>query len=224
MGRLFIVGTPIGNLEDLSPRAQRILSSVSLIACEDTRVTKKLLMHFKIATPTASLHQHSGDQAMGQLLDRVEQGSDIVYLTDAGMPTISDPGGKLIASAHSRGLKIESVPGPSAVTTALSLSGWPADTFLFLGFLPHKKGRQTLLKRIAETEETVVLYESPHRLLKFLEEAKAAWSSRPMAVCRELTKLHESVQRGTAAELLDYFNQHADQVRGEITIVIAPKP
>lgn len=222
MGKLYIVGTPIGNLADLSPRAQRILSSVSVVACEDTRVTKKLLDHYQISVPTTAVHHHSTPAVLGRLLDQTS-GSDVAVVTDSGMPGLSDPGGKLVARAVERGIALEVVPGPSALTAATALSGFPTDQFLFLGFLPHKKGRQTLFQRIAATEEAVVLYESPHRILKTLESLTEAIPTRPLAVCRELTKIHESVLRGTPAEVLKHFTDHPDQVRGEIVIVIAPQ-
>lgn len=221
MATLYVVGTPIGNLEDLTFRAKRILSSVSMVACEDTRVTKKLLDHYEITTPTISVHHHTPPAQLDALLDRVVQGSDVAVVTDAGMPGVSDPGGKLVARAIVRGVRVEAVPGPSALTTAASLSGVPADEFLFLGFLPHKKGRETLFKRIAETEETVILYESPHRLLKTLDSLVGVTSSKHIVVCRELTKIHESVVRGTAEEVLRHFTEHPDQVRGEIVICIS---
>lgn len=222
--RLYIVGTPIGNLADLTHRAESVLRSVAVVACEDTRVTKKLLDRYKITTPTVSIHHHTSAAGLDRLLDRVEQGSDVAVVTDAGMPGVSDPGGKLIARAVERGIAVQSVPGPSALTTAVSLSGVPTDKFLFLGFLPHKKGRETLFKRIADTEEAVVLYESPHRLLKTLESLTTSLpSDRQVIVSRELTKIFESVVRGSAAEVLKHFAEHGDQVRGEIVIIIGPQ-
>ena len=223
MAFLYVVGTPIGNLEDLTFRAKRILSSVSMIACEDTRVTKKLLNQYEITTQTTSIHHHTPDSELNRLLDRVEQGNDVAVVTDAGMPGVSDPGGKLIAAAVARNIPVESVPGPSALTTAVSLSGVPTDKFMFLGFLPHKKGRETLFKRIADTEEAVVLYESPHRLMKTLESLKGSIGERHVVICRELTKIHESVVRGTALEVVQYYTEHPDQVRGEVVIIIAPQ-
>ncbi len=219
MGKLYIVGTPIGNLEDLTLRAKRILSSANAVACEDTRVTGVLLKHYAITTQLVPVHHHSTAADLDRLLDRTTAG-DVAVVTDSGMPGLSDPGGKLVARAVERGIAMEVVPGPSALTAATALSGFPTDQFLFLGFLPHKKGRQTLFKRIAETAETVVLYESPHRILKTLESLVAVIPDRPLAVCRELTKLHESVVRGTAAEALKHFTNHPDQVRGEIVIII----
>lgn len=223
MGTLFIVGTPIGNLDDLTHRAEATLRSMAVIACEDTRVTKKLLDRYKIATPTVSIHHHTPAAELDRLLDRVKQGNDVAVVTDAGMPGVSDPGGKLIARAVERGIAVQSVPGPSALTAAVSLSGVPTDTFLFLGFLPHKKGRQTRFKRIAATEEAVVLYESPHRLLKTLQSLLAILpTERQVVVCRELTKIHESVVRGSAGTVLQHYKEHLDQVRGEIVIIIGP--
>lgn len=221
-GKLYIVGTPIGNLEDCSPRAQRILSSVAIIACEDTRVTGVLLKHYGITSQLVPVHHHSTAADLDRLLDHTTA-ADVAVVTDSGMPGLSDPGGKLVARAVERGIAMEVVPGPSALTAATALSGFPTDQFLFLGFLPHKKGRQTLFQRIAETEETVVLYESPHRILKTLESLVIAIPNRQLAVCRELTKIHESVVRGTPAEALKHFTEHPDQVRGEIVIVISPK-
>lgn len=218
--KLYVVGTPIGNLEDLTFRAKRILSTVSSIACEDTRVTKKLLDHYAITTPTVSLHHHTPPAGLDELLDRVQAGQAVAVVTDAGMPGVSDPGGKLVARAVERGMDVESVPGPSALTTAASLSGVPTDNFMFLGFLPHKKGRETLFKRIAAADETVVLYESPHRLMKTLESLAATVPGKHVVVCRELTKLHESVVRGLAGEVRQYYAEHPDEVRGEVVILV----
>jgi 16S rRNA (cytidine1402-2'-O)-methyltransferase len=159
---------------------------------------------------------------LDRLIDRVVGGEDVAVVTDAGMPGVSDPGGKLVARAVAHGVIVESVPGPSALTTAASLSGLPTDQFLFLGFLPHKKGRQTLFKRIDESVETVILYESPHRLLKTLDALLRMIRNKPIVVCRELTKIHESIVRGTAAEVMKYFQDHPDEVRGEIVIIIGP--
>lgn len=220
MASLFVVGTPIGNLEDLTFRAKRVLSSVTVIACEDTRVTKKLLDHYTIEVPMMSIHHHSSAADLDRLLNRIEQGNDVAVVTDAGMPGVSDPGGKLIARAVERGLRVESVPGPSAVTTAASLSGVPTDEFLFLGFLPHKKGRETLFRRVAEATETVILYESPHRLLKTLTSFVEHGYTKHIVVCRELTKIHESVVRGSAEEVLAHFTAHPDEVRGEVVILV----
>lgn len=219
-----MVGTPIGNLEDLTLRARRVLGSVAKVACEDTRVTKRLLDHYRLVTPMVSLHHHSSLTEIDRLIALITSGEDVAVVTDAGMPGISDPGGRLVARAVEKGIAVESVPGPSALTTAASLSGFPTDQFLFFGFLPHKKGRQTLFWRIAETLETVIIYESPHRLIKTLESLRDAVPGRQIAVCRELTKMHESVRRGLPDDVLRQFQEHPDEVRGEIVIVIEPKP
>lgn len=221
MATLYVVGTPIGNLEDLTFRAKRILSSVGVIACEDTRVTKKLLSHYEITTPVVSIHQHTDPAKIEHLISQVVNGTSVAYVTDAGMPVIADPGNVVVATARRFNIPIEVIPGPTALTSALAVSGFPADEFVFLGFPPHKKGRETLWKKIAATEETVVLYESPHRLLKTLQSLADYVPERRLAVCRELTKVHESVVTGTAAEALSHFTHHPDEVRGEVVIVIA---
>ena len=223
MATLYIVGTPIGNLEDFTFRAKRILSSVKLIACEDTRVTRRLLDHYEIRTPMVSIHQHSDPGKIEDVITAIVKGDDVAYVTDAGMPAIADPGGLFVKTARDNNLQIEVVPGPTALTSALALSGFPADQFVFLGFLPHKKGRETLFNKIDQIEETIVLYESPHRLMKTLESLSTVIPERELAVCRELTKIHESVIRHTAPEALSYFKHHEDEIRGEIVIVIGPK-
>lgn len=223
MATLYVVGTPIGNLEDLTFRAKRILSSVSIIACEDTRVTKKLLSHYQITTPTISLHQHSDPAKIQNLISQVVNGKDIAYVTDAGMPVIADPGWQLVKAARDFNITIEVVPGPTGLTSALAVSGFPADRFVFLGFLPHKKGRQTIFQSLTEIDETIALYESPHRLLKTLESLSTSIPERHLAVCRELTKMYESVIRGTAGEVLSHFKHHPDEVRGEIVIIVGPQ-
>ncbi len=221
-GTLYVVGTPIGNLGDMTHRAVEVLRSAAVIVCEDTRVTKKLLDHYQISTPTTSVHQHSSAVKIDEIIHRLYQGQDVAVVTDAGMPGIADPGGKLVAAAVEHEIPVVTVPGPSAVTSALSIAGVPADRYLFLGFLPHKKGRETLFKRIASTDETVVLYESPHRLMKTLESLSKIILNRLVVVCRELTKIHESVIRGNAADVLKHYTDHPDQVRGEIVIIIGP--
>jgi 16S rRNA (cytidine1402-2'-O)-methyltransferase len=220
---LYIVGTPIGNLQDVTARTREILAQVEMVICEDTRVTAKLLIHVTVKKPLISIRQHSLDHDLDQVLAKIAGGQSAVYVTDAGMPNVADPGGRLVERAYQQGINVVSVPGPSALTAALSVSGLPADRFLFLGFLPHKKGRQTLFQRIAETAETVVLFESPHRLMKTLESLMGIIPNRTMAVCRELTKIHESVVRGTVTEVRKHYQDHADEVRGEIVIIIGPQ-
>ena len=214
---LYVVGTPIGNLEDLSPRAARILGEVSLVAAEDTRVTRRLLAHLGVRPRLLSFNEHNWPQRMDSVLAALDHG-DVALVSDAGMPGISDPGRELVAAAAARGIRVESVPGPSAVTTALSVSGLPADAFRFLGFLPRRRReRLAALREAATTPLTTVLFEAPHRLRATLEDIAAAFGDRPIAVCRELTKLHEEVYRGTPSSALDHF----DAPRGEFVIVLA---
>ena len=214
---LYIVGTPIGNLEDLSPRATRVLRSVSLVAAEDTRVTRRLLAHIDAHPRLLSFNEHNWRERLNAVLAALER-DDVALVSDAGMPGISDPGRELVAAAVEHGVRVESVPGPSAVTTALAVSGLPANAFLFLGFLPRRRSeRQGKLREAESSPYTVVLFEAPHRLRATLEEIATVFGDRPLAICRELTKLHEEVFRGTAAEALEHF----DSPRGEIVIVLA---
>ena len=214
---LYVVGTPIGNLEDLSPRAARVLGEVSLVAAEDTRVTRRLLAHLGIRPRLLSFNAHNWPQRMDSVLAALDHG-DVALVSDAGMPGISDPGRELVAAAAAHGFRVESVPGPSAVTTALSVSGLPADAFRFLGFLPRRRReRLEALREAATTPLTTVLFEAPHRLRATLEDIAAVFGDRPIAVCRELTKLHEEVYRGTPLSALDHF----DAPRGEFVIVLA---
>jgi 16S rRNA (cytidine1402-2'-O)-methyltransferase len=222
-GKLSIVATPIGNLEDITLRALRILKEANGIYCEDTRVTKVLLDRYDIHTPLKRLDANIEAEKAQEVVDRLTAGEQVAYVSDAGTPTISDPGYRLVAivrQALGESVVIEAIPGPSAIIAALSIAGVKSDSFLFLGFLPHKKGRQTLLKRIAATEETVVLYESTHRILKLLEEFQTYVPERKLAVARELTKKFENVQIGTAAQIQSFFKEHPDQVRGEFVVII----
>ena len=217
LGTLYVVGTPIGNLEDLSLRAARVLREVSLVAAEDTRVTRRLLNHVEAHPRLLSFNEHNWQDRMESILQALDTG-DVALVTDAGMPGISDPGPKLVAEASARGVRIESVPGPSAVTTALAVSGLPADAFLFLGFLPRRRrDRQARLREVADTPVSLVLFEAPHRLRAALEDVALVFGDRSVAVCRELTKLHEEVFRGTASAALDHFQEP----RGEFALVIA---
>ncbi len=216
MPTLYIVGTPIGNLEDLTPRAARILAEVSLVAAEDTRVTRRLLSHLGIHPRTTSFHQHNWRDKLDGVLAELAEG-DVALVTDAGMPGISDPGSELVTAAALAGFKVEVVPGPSAVTAALALSGFAGDAFLFLGFLPRrKKDRLAGLREASSSAVPLVLFEAPHRLRATLADLNTTFGERPLAVCRELTKLHEEVFRGTAEESLEHF----DSPRGEVVIVI----
>jgi len=217
---LYIIGTPIGNLEDLTPRAARVLSEVSLVAAEDTRVTRRLLSHLGIHPRTTSFHQHNWQDKLGGVLSELIEG-DVALVTDAGMPGISDPGSELVVAASQAGFKVEVVPGPSAVTAALALSGFTGDAFSFLGFLPRrKKDRQASLHQALSSPSPLVIFEAPHRLRAILTDIEVVFLDRPLAVCRELTKLYEEVFRGTAAEALEHFASP----RGEVVIVIQGRP
>ena len=218
MGTLYIVGTPIGNLEDITLRALRILGQVGLVAAEDTRTTRKLLTHYDIRTPLTSYWEHSKLSKLQHILDTLQE-KDVALVSKAGMPGISDPGYELIKAAIERGINVVPVPGPSAVTAALAISGLPTDSFLYLGFLPRKKGRRTrLLTWLVGETRTIVAFESPHRLLVALGDIKEALGDRSMAVTRELTKLHEEVVRGTVSEVIEHFQRNPP--RGEFTLVI----
>ena len=219
-GALFVVATPIGHLGDFSFRGVESLRAAAVIACEDTRHTRRLLTHYEITAPLVSFHAHSSDQVMEQLLDRVAAGENVAYVTDAGTPGISDPGGQLAERAHARGLTVVPIPGPSAVMAALMAAGFPADRFVFLGFLPRRgTARAELLERISDSPFTVVCYEAPGRTGALLKDLAARCGpERPAAVARELTKLHEDIRRGTLGELATYYEHHP--ARGEVTVVI----
>lgn len=223
MGTLFIVGTPIGNLEDITARALRVLREVAVIAAEDTRQTRKLLTHFDIHTPTISYHEHNMRAAGQAIVERLQAGDDVALVTDAGMPGISDPGEDLVRLAIDAGVPVVAVPGPTAFTTALVVSGISTDRFVFEGFLPVKgKERRAALERLKTEPRTFMLYEAPHRVTDTLADLRDALGDRPMAAARELTKLYEEVRRGTPAELLAHFEQHAP--RGEFVLVISGAP
>ena len=216
-GTLFVVGTPIGNLEDLSLRAARVLREVPLVAAEDTRVTRRLLNHLGARPQLLSFNEHNWRERIPSVLSALQEG-DVALVSDAGMPSISDPGRELVAVVAERGLRVESVPGPSAVTTALAMSGLPADAFQFLGFLPRRRReRKEKLQQAITSPLTQALFEAPHRLRATLEDIAAVFGERPLAVCRELTKLHEEVFRGTASGALEHF----ESPRGEFVVVLA---
>ena len=216
MPALYVVATPIGNLEDVTLRALRVLSEADLIAAEDTRVTRKLLARHGIHTPVTSYHDHNRAKMLPSLLSKLEAG-DVALVADAGSPGISDPGAELVAAAAEAGHRIVPVPGPSAVTSALSVSGLPADRFVGLGFLPRKQGdRRRLLSSVARQTQTLVAFETPHRLRGALEDIHATLGDRRITVCRELTKLHEEVFRGRVSDALTHFQSP----RGEFTLVV----
>ena len=225
-GTLSVVATPIGNLGDITLRALETLKRSDAIACEDTRVTSKLLSRYDISRPLLVYHARSGRLAGERVLALLGEGKRVALVTDAGTPGISDPGQALVALVRVRlgdTVRIETIPGPSAVAAALSIAGLPCAEYLFLGFLPHKKGRQTLFKEIAAETRTVVFYESPHRIDKALTALAAMLSEgRQVAVCRELTKIHEETVVGSAREVAAYFAAHRDAARGEFVVVVAP--
>jgi 16S rRNA (cytidine1402-2'-O)-methyltransferase len=218
-GQLFIVPTPIGNLEDITLRAISILKSVDLILAEDTRVSSFLLRHLQIEKPLKSYHQHNEHKILDQLISDLRSGKNIALISDAGTPGISDPGFLLIREAITNNLDVISLPGSTAFVPALVNSGLPSNEFSFYGFLPQKKGRQTKLKKLALEEKTFVLYESPFRLLKLLQELKDhLGAERKASVSRELTKLFEETKRGTLDELIQFFSSKT--IKGEIVVVV----
>ena len=217
LGTLYIVGTPIGNLEDLSLRAARILRQTPLVAAEDTRTARKLLHHLGARPRLLSFHEHSPPERLARLLAALQE-QDVALVCEAGMPGVSDPGRALVTAAAEQGIPAEVIPGPSAVTAALALSGMPADAFRFLGFLPRRRPeRRQRWRQAAADPSTLVAFEAPHRLRACLEDLAEAMDARPIAVCRELTKLHQEVFRGDARQALDYFANP----RGEFVLVVA---
>jgi len=219
MYTLYLVATPIGNLEDISLRALRILREASLIAAEDTRTTGKLLKHFEITTPLKSFHEHSDKRRIGQLLDLLHSG-DVAVVSDAGMPGLSDPGYELVVAAVEAGIKVVPIPGASAAVAALVSSGLPTDKHLFMGFLPSRRAaRLAALREVAQLPYTLVMFESPYRLLALLEDVLEVMGDRRICVGRELTKLHEEIWRGSLRPAIDYFGSRP--IKGEITVVLA---
>lgn len=222
MGILYIIATPIGNLEDISLRALRILKEVDLIACEDTRTTKKLLAHYNISTPTISCFQHSRLKKLKYILSELKIGKNIALVSESGTPCISDPGIKLITEVLCDDIEIVPVPGPSALIAAASVSGLPAQKFVFMGFPPHKKGRKKYFEDLVSSKYTVIFYESPYRILKSLEELKSlSKQGRKVVVARELTKKFETIYRGTIEEAIEQIKR--DRARGEFTVVLQNK-
>lgn len=222
LGVLYVVATPIGNLEDITYRAVRILREADLIACEDTRQTRKLLDHYGIATPTVSYHEHNEAARAQELVGKLEEGLSVAQVSDAGMPGISDPGYRVIKLAIERGITVVPIPGPSALTAALVGSGLPTDAFEFHGFLPAKSGqRRTMLESFRASGRTIVVYEAPHRIRETLKDiVEILGAERPVVIARELTKVHEEFIRGTAAQVLSQLQ--AREPKGEITLLIGP--
>ncbi len=221
-GKLYLVPTPIGNLEDITLRALRILKEVDYILAEDTRQTLKLLSHYGISKTLHSYHSHNEHKVLLQVINDLKEGKNIAQVSDAGTPGISDPGFLLARACMENQLPLECLPGATAFVPALVKSGLPCDEFTYIGFLPEKKGRQTALKKLAEEERTTVLYESPHRLLKALQQfVEYLGPERQISVSRELTKMFEETVNGTAAEVLTHFETHI--IKGEFVIVIGSK-
>jgi len=219
MSKLTIVPTPIGNLDDMTFRAIEVLKSVDVILAEDTRNSGKLLKHFDIETRMTAYHMHNEHKVVESFTQRIAQGETMALITDAGTPAISDPGFLLVRQCVGEGVEVECLPGATAFVPALVNSGLPSDKFFFEGFLPHKKGRQTRLKYLAQLPHTIVLYESPHRLLKTLNQIGEFFGiDRQVSVSRELTKLHEETVRGTSPEVIEYFTNNV--LKGEIVIVV----
>jgi 16S rRNA (cytidine1402-2'-O)-methyltransferase len=227
MSKFYIIGTPIGNLGDITLRALETLKEVDVILCEDTRVTKKLLDKYNINKPTMSYHAQSKLSKIDKIFELLSEGKNLALVSDAGTPTISDPGFTLISKIRSEcqvqslaGVEIIPIPGPTAIITALSASGFPSSEFIFLGFLPHKKGRETLFKEIAQSKRTMIFYESPHRILKTLEALNKFCPNKRICLARELTKIYEEFKFGSALELLNYLKENPVKQKGEFTILV----
>lgn len=219
---LYLVPTPLGNLKDITLRAIEILQGVDVILCEDTRTSSKLLQHYQIQKPLAPYHQHNEHKIVQHLVEQLQAGKTMALITDAGTPGISDPAFLLVRACVQNDIAVESLPGATAFVPALVNSGLPCNRFCFEGFLPLKKGRQTLLRKLAEEERTMIFYESPVRLVKTLQEMAGYFGpERPCSISRELTKLYEQTKRGTLQEVADYFSQK--NVKGEIVIVVQGK-
>ena len=219
LGTLYVVATPIGNLADITHRALQVLTKVDVIACEDTRHTRKLLQHYGIATKTVSYHEHNEKQRSEQLIDDLQKGSDVAVVSDAGTPAISDPGFRLVRAAIENNITVVPVPGPSALITALVATGLPTDEFFFAGFLPSRTGaRQSRLRELVSIPATLIFYEAPHRLAGTLNDAHSILGEREAVVARELTKLHEELRRGKLSELAEHYSR--EEVRGEVVLVI----
>lgn len=219
--RLYIVSTPIGNLEDITYRAVRILREVDVIACEDTRTTRRLLDHYGIPTRTVSYHEHNEQERARELLDRLERGESIALVSDAGTPLLSDPGYRVVRAAVESGVTVEAIPGPSALLTGLVVSGLPTDQFHFTGFFPAKESQRVrLLESLRDEQATLIFYEAPHRILETLADLEAVLGDREIAVARELTKVHEEVLRGTPATIRQTLAAR-DSMRGEFVVLVA---
>ena len=220
-GKLYIAGTPIGNLEDISDRLRKVFTEASMVACEDTRVTSRLCARLSVRPKLVSVHEHSSASAVDHVCDAVQGGEIVVYVSDAGTPGMNDPGGKLVARAFERGLTIIPIPGPSALTCAISVCGFPMDEFIYLGFVPHKKGRASFFQEISDRKSASVFLESTHRMMKAMDAlCETLAEDRLIFVGRELSKLHETLYRGTAIEVREQLTKTS--LKGEFTIIISP--
>lgn len=218
-GILYVVATPIGNLEDITLRSLRILKEADYVLCEDTRVTGKLLKHYDIKTTLKRYDAHTPEHVHTEIVKDLASGKVIALVSDAGTPGISDPGVLLIAQAREVGVRVDAIPGASSLTAAFSIAGIPGNQFTFLGFVPQKKGRQTFFQELAEMDIPVVFFESTHRILKALESLKSVTSKR-VVIAREITKMHEEVVAGTAQEVLEYFLAYPDHQKGEFVVIV----
>ena len=219
-GKLFIVATPIGNMEDITLRALRVLRDCDAVLAEDTRVTKKLLSKYEIEKSAISCHEHTDEAKLLRLVEEMEEGKSFAYVTDAGTPGVSDPGNKLVSLAVDAGIPVVPIPGVSAVATIVSVAGIDMREFFFLGFPPHKKGRETFFRKVAASEYPVVYYESPHRVMKNLELLAALAPESQAIVGRELTKLFEEIVRGSVPEIMEYFKTNPRKIKGEFVIIV----
>ena len=221
MSTFYVIATPIGNLEDITLRAIRTLKEVDIVLCEDTRVTKRLFDKHGINTQMLSYHAQSGEAKVELILEKIEEGKNIAIVTDAGTPGISDPGSMLISTIREKypDLKIVAVPGPSALTSALSIAGVPTNEFIFVGFMPHKKGRETLFKEIAESDRTIVFYESTHRILKTLESLQKI--DKKITIVREITKIYEEVLQGKAIDIIKILTEIPEKQKGEFVVIVS---
>ncbi len=219
-GTLYVVGTPIGNLADITLRALETLKSVDFVLAEDTRVTKKLLMKYEIAVSVYSAHEHTEAKKLESFLTRIEAGENAAVVTDAGTPGLSDPGNVLVSLALAHGIAVVPIPGVSAVAALVSVAGVDMREFTFLGFPPHKKGRETYFKQVVASELPVIYYESPHRLMKNLGLLQSFAPEKSIIIGRELTKMYEEIVRGNVAEAIQYFTEHPDKVKGEFSVIV----
>ena len=220
-GTLYVVATPIGNLADLTFRAETTLKAVDLIAAEDTRTSRKLLGHYNISTPLVAYHDNNEINQAKKLFDKLNKGNSIAIISDAGTPGISDPGYRIVNLASKENIEVVTIPGPSAVTAALSVSGIPTDHFYFEGFLPPKKGRKTRFELLESLPATVVIFESPQRVIRTLQDIHNYWGNRIISVCRELTKMHEETLLGTVTDAEIYFSK--SKPKGEFVLLVAKK-